>query len=583
MNAFPSGLAARLRGIAADLDRLHRPTEERFLAFAAVLARSKTGLERIGASLASVAERMSGGEAAGVIVRLDEAVAQVVALTRSDDGHGASLGILGAKAGEVTSHLARLRKAIDEVRVLAMNAKIQAALLPPGHGEMAVFTVEIARLGNLALDSVDQTEVRLARLRRLLAEASREVATFDAVKAAELNVVQARLQDGLGTISARRAKAAEAAHCIGERSTEVGRHIAACIGEIQINDIASQRISHVSEAIGLLDQVLDPARMRDWLAEIAPERRAALAGAVLRLQAVQLRRTRDEFESRVADLVSHMGKLAESARGVRNLATSALGAHTGGASFVGELGREVVATRDLLKKMASARRTVRGLTSTTSADFAGMAADLDAIRSIDADMRVMGLNATLRCGRLGRTGLALGVVAQELRNCSKRTEEQARELSASLAGAMELAHSLVDDTQDDAERLSVAAVAAMESSLAALDELGSALDDALRDLHAEVAEVAASLDGAAASFDFGRSVGETLGEAATALEALADEIDPGRSDPRVVRAEVERLLRDHYTMDSERMVHGLFADDPAPHAPPPSARPETDDLDDVFF
>ncbi|MCR6631648.1 MAG: hypothetical protein NVV74_17275 [Magnetospirillum sp.] len=65
---------------------------------------------------------------------------------------------------------------------------------------------------------------------------------------------------------------------------------------------------------------------------------------------------------------------------------------------------------------------------------------------------------------------------------------------------------------------------------------------------------------------------------------MADEIDPGRSDPRDVRSEVEMLLRGHYTMDSERIVHGLFDDsDPSGSgfAGPPVEAADT--LDDCFL
>ena len=585
MNASHQSVAGRLHRVAADLERLHAPTERDFLAFGVVLARAEATLGRIGDNLCSLAARMADGEAVDATRRLEDAVAQVVELTRREDGHTATLAGLGGRTAEVTGHLARLRKAIGEVRVLAMNAKIQASHLPPGHGDMAVFTVEIARLGGLALDSVDQTEARLGRLRGMLAEAAAEAQAFDTAKGTELDLVRVRLQDGLGTIAGRRDGAADSARRIGDRSAEVGRHVAACIGEIQINDIAAQRIAHVSEALGVLEGVLDPARVEGWLADLGAERRAPLAGAVLRLQALQLGRTRDEFVRRIAGLVAHMGDLAGSARGVLELAVSAFGARAGGVSFVGELGQQIAATRDLLQKMDATRRTVRGLMSTTSADFAGMATDLDAIRSIDADMRVMGLNATLRCGRLGHAGVALGVVAQELRNCSKRTEEQARHLSAALAGAMDLARGLADDTRDDDERLSAAAVAAMEASLADLDALGDSLDAALRDLHAEVAEIAASLDGAASALGVGKSVGDALDRAAAGLENLADEVDPGRSDPSAVRAEVERLLRAHYTMDSERLVHDLFDADADAEPGGGSGTPGTgpDDLDDVFL
>ena len=42
------------------------------------------------------------------------------------------------------------------------------------------------------------------------------------------------------------------------------------------------------------------------------------------------------------------------------------------------------------------------------------------MQSVQEDIRILGLNATLKCGRLGTLGRPLAAVAQELRLCSAR-------------------------------------------------------------------------------------------------------------------------------------------------------------------
>ena len=97
--------------------------------------------------------------------------------------------------------------------------------------------------------------------------------------------------------------------------------------------------------------------------------------------------------------------------------------------------------------------------------------------------------------------------------------------------------------------------------------------------------MAGELADIAQSMEIGDLVGKTLDRVSAEIEALADEVDPNRSDPRQVRDEMERLLRAHYTMDSERMVHDLFADEigaePAEKAGPPAIAAA--DLDDCFL
>ncbi|SBW12230.1 putative methyl-accepting chemotaxis sensory transducer [uncultured Alphaproteobacteria bacterium] len=562
-------IAQRLREIAAALDSGHRPTERAFLAVGGALAEAEAGLAQVGRDLSDLSLRMSEGEAATAAARLGEAADQVIGLAAEGGVAAGVLAGVATRTGEVAVLLDRLRKIVSEVPVLALNAKVQAAMLPHGAAEMAVFTVEIARLGGAALASLERTGERLVRLRGLLGKAHAEVAAFDGEKGGEWEAVRGRLRQALGAIDARRDDAARSTAAIGERSVEVAAELAAAVGEMQINDIAAQRVAHVVTVLGLVAEIVSGGEV-EAIAGIAPERRAPLAGAVLRLQAAQLARTRADFCGQAEALGGRLARLAETISGVRALAHDAFGGRAGGASFVGDLEPGIAATRDLLQRTEEARRAVRGLTDATAADFAEMTADLKEIRSIDADVRVMALNATLRCGRLGAAGQALAVVAQALRGCSNRTEEQARALSAALAGAIAEAAKIEAGDGGDG-----GALTAMEDGIGVLRGLGEVLDAALAGLDAETARLSAGLAAAAGRFDVARRVGEALDRAVAEIGDLADAVDPERSDPAALRAEVEGLLAGHYTMDTERTVHALFADDDAPAA--------SDDLDELFL
>lgn len=564
-------VARRLREIAASLHAGHAPTERAFLAVGTALGEAEAALARVGGDLSGLSRRIVEGEAADASARLGEAADRVIAFASEGGAAAQTLSAVRARTDDVATLLGRLRKIIAEVPVLALNAKVQAALLPHGAADMAVFTVEIARLGNAALASLERTGERLTRLRGLLAEAIAEVSAFDGAKGGELGAVRARLRRALDALDARRDGAARSAADLGERSAAVAAELAAAIGEMQINDIAAQRVAHVVTVLGVVAEIVEGGT-NEAIAGIAPEHRAPLAGAVLRLQAAQLGRTRDDFKIQAEALAARLARLADTVSAVRDLAFDAFGAAAGG-SFVGEVEPEIAATRDLLRRTEEARRAVRGLTDATSADFAEMTADLKEIRSIDADVRVMALNATLRCGRLGVAGQALGVVAQELRACSNRTEEQSRALGAALAEAIAGAARI--DAGDGGH--DTGALDAMEAGIGVLRDLGGVLDAALAGLDAEAARVADRLAGAAAGFDVGARVGQALDRAVGEISALADAVDPDRSDPAPLRAEVERLLSAHYTMDSERLVHALFAeDDPRPPA-------AADDLDELFL
>lgn len=582
---------ARLAEVAKLLDGLHGPTEQAFLAYGDVLSRAVTVLRTAGANLEGLGQRLSGEDARATSERLTDAVQQVVALAQRRGGKDSTLISLAAKAQMVAKQVEMLRKIVAEVALLAMNGKIQASYLSQAGSDFSVFTVEISRLGDLALATIDKTAARLVQLRKAIQDAQGETAELERRNDKELQTVLLRLQHGLKTMADRRDDAAHSAVEIAGRSASVAGRIAAAIGEMQINDIAAQRVAHVSTALTLLAGLLEEGGRNThaeyhWLETMDESRMRALAGVVLRLQAEQISRTREEFCERVGQLAVHMRTLARDAGEVSGLAVQTFaGSHTGSASFVGELEQDMGAARDLLRQGDQSRLALKRLMDGMAADFSSMAVELQAIQSIDADMRVMGLNATFKCGRLGERGLALGVIAHELRACSRRTEEQARRLSGALAESMDMAGTLAGDADTEMENLSQAACQAMEASRQALGSLGAAIEESFTQLRAGIDLVATELDSTAAQMSIGREVGTVLERAGAEIQALATEIDPERSDPREVRREVEMLLHAQYTMDSERLVHGLFDDSvtAGPEAAKPSAVVTEDDLDDCFL
>lgn len=582
---------AKLNALGELLDGLHGPTERAFLEYGEVLARAVAVLRTAGGNLEVLGRRLSGEEARATSERLNDAVQQVVALAARRSGREGTLASLAAKAQTVATQVEMLRKIVAEVALLAMNGKIQASYLTQSGTDFSVFTVEISRLGDLALATIDKTATRLVQLRKAIQDAQGETAQFERRNDKELETVLLRLQHGLKTMADRRDDAARSATEVAARSAAVAARIAAAIGEMQINDIAAQRIAHVSTALtllaGLLEEDDHAARAEhQWLETMDEGRMRALIGVVLRLQATQITRTREEFCERVAQLGVHMRTLARDAGEVSDLAVQTFsGNRAGSASFIGELEHDMASASDLLRQSDHSRLALKRLMETMAADFSSMAVDLQAIQSIDADMRIMGLNATLKCGRLGGRGLALGVIAHELRGCSRRTEEQARRLSGALAESMDMAGTLASSADTELEKLSLAACQAMEASLQALGALGAAIEESFTQLRAGIDQVASELERTAGQMAIGRDVGAVLEQAGADIQALAAEIDPDQSDPREVRREVEMLLRAQYTMDSERLVHDLFDDSVsagAEVAKPPVCAAE-DDLEDCFL
>jgi hypothetical protein len=187
----------------------------------------------------------------------------------------------------------------------------------------------------------------------------------------------------------------------------------------------------------------------------------------------------------------------------------------------------------------------------------------------------MGLNATLKCGRLGRVGLPLAAVAQELRACGRRF---AGDASAALS-ELERLRSLAANLRDPARAARHAALAtAMDDMLSALRQLGQLEDEmaaALTQLRADADAVGRLVEDALSRFSVHRALATTLCEAADAFEAWTAADEDGTQDI------LDRIAMS-YTMVREREVHARVAPLP-PRMAGQSIKAEPADPADFLF
>jgi hypothetical protein len=554
---FDSGLANdfnalrdELRTIAADLKAARAPAEPVFLSLGNTLSDALGLLQGLGAEFAQLAESLESVEAAEAATALQQGVAAGAALAAETAQALTLLRELGEDSAAGARPLAMLAKVVSEVHALSINARIEAAQVRVQGVDFTVFTTEISRLGRLAGDAVGKATERFTRLGPAIAEAIAAEDRFQRVDGCELQSMCGRLGTSLTELGRRRHKAGEAATAVAERSRRIAERVSACVVALQINDLTSQRIEHVVEALDLLGTILAGE-------EFNPARKAALVAEVCRLQSRQLQNAGVDFGREVGGLKGNLAALADDAESVLDQARAMTGSQGSGRSFVGALRDDVERATGLLDAFGAAERRVQELVGTVSEGFTALDGELVAIHSIDADMRIMGLNASLKCARLGAAGRSLGVVAQELRGCSRRTEETIRAVSKIIAGAVSAATTLTDCSRHENED-SGALAAGMAGSMEALCHLGDAVEAGVARLGEDCGRASALLAGAAASIAIDGELPAAASLLATRLAAVADAIGP--IDAAAIRDDVLRLLEGRYTMASERMIHNLFAE-----------------------
>jgi hypothetical protein len=201
---------------------------------------------------------------------------------------------------------------------------------------------------------------------------------------------------------------------------------------------------------------------------------------------------------------------------------------------------------------------------------------VEAVREIESNMRLVSLNAAVRCAQLGPRGRALNVIARQLRELTGETVVAAESAMERLGEAAGLAQSFSAASSGEA----AGQVAWLEqeavSAVGLLETVDKRLSDALAVLGKAGPAAVAKLNDAAARLSSHADISEVMADTLVGLEALAG--TPGEisaaSLPLLAR------LRKTYTMEAERKIHRERVPEEAaePEAPEPEAA-----LDDLLF
>jgi hypothetical protein len=508
---------------------------------------------------------MTGDNLRAATGELARIATRVAALAAARSSAASSFGQLAALITTIEQRTARMLKSVGGVAMLAMNAKVAVAQIDDKTLELASFAGEITRTLTIAQASLDRFGAEVTSVGRQLRAALASQAALDNRQEAAVRAIPLRLGKSVAAIGERGRQAAATAEAVRQGSLRVGQRIGEAIMALQIADATRQRVEHVDAALGLL---------------CAPEAPTESIGFFRRLQAAQLRDAADRFDPEIRRILTSLRDLAGGARDILRLGRAAFGA-TGDrqGSFVGELEEEVGAVDQLLAGFHAARQEADAVAAAVSQATTRLAAHIGTVRSLETDIRIMGLNMSFKCGRLGAAGRPLSIIAQELRRYAKEIAGEAGAVMGDLSRIIAIADALSGGAQDG-QAADIAAVGdSMATSLSCLRIAGQTLADALAALERDGSQVVALLDETVARAGEHDDISRVLRQAAADLDSgVADGAAASVEASPAVDALLDEMMRS-YTMESERMLlrrHAPWMSDAAPEG-------VTADLEDVFF
>jgi hypothetical protein len=538
------------------LGRAFSPIEAGFQKAGEDLSRAVESLQRISRASMDLSRKMAENTLADFTQRLLQAAARVS--TAAEQSGQTSLAALVAMTTGIEERVERLNRTIAEARILGINAKIEAAHVSTGNVDFSVFTREIGRLAELAEASLGKFAGELLSLGRRIGQAQRDQDEFARENQQSLASVIGRLESNLTRIRDRQKSAIQTSDTLAARSQSIVALVAKAVADLQIGDITRQRVEHVAHGLTIGENLLDAAPATPPTAQQGEGR--ALAIEICRLQAAQLRNANADFSRELARIDETIRALANDAEGIHRLSQAVFGtAGAGGSSFLDEVGHDLEQACGLLQRFAQTHDRVEQVTGQVSAGVAEMVQYLSAVHSIEADMRIMGLNATLKCSRLGKEGLALSVIAQELRAVANRTADDGTVIMKGLEQLIAEAESLASPDHSTTGSDVTGLADEMQDAIRMLGTTNHELSQTMAALEDDSRSIGAALASALSHETLRMDSTRALEDVLVHLETLAaSSLDDAIHDPAVIKERVLALMKGRYTMASEHEIHALF-------------------------
>jgi hypothetical protein len=510
---------ADIESVAKGLGAASALTEGKFFEIGEKLESSIGTLKTLNETFARLHQELDSENVRQAATDIRGAASRVIDFAAAHSTEKDAVARIGEVATGIRNGASTIAAAVKGADLLTISARIAAANLGDAAGDFSEFADEIARTLKLAQGTLDRFRDELSETVRHLADARAGQAALDRDQSASMQSIPTRLSRSIDAIAEASRKATEAAAAVQEKSRQVSQRIANAVAALQIGDKTRQRIEHAEFALARLREIL--AVQGEWAA-LESDRREELASLICRLQAAQMANAAADFEREVRQTTAALSELGGAARDIQRLGDATFG---GGdearGGFLLALKDDVNHAHLLLEAFGTARTGIDGIITAVSQSGASLFQHIGTVRSLEADIRIMGLNATLRCGRLGQRGRALSVVAQELRVYAGQIHAEAGTVMAGLEQVVAGAETLAKRGGGEGGEEIAAIDRSMVEAVRRLGAGGESLANALAALQRDSSSVASLLDDAVQRMSVREEIGRALTRAEGDLAKLA--------------------------------------------------------------
>lgn len=585
-------LEATLAAIMGDLRQLYGPCEQDCLAIGKSLSEARATVRSLTATAGDLIGMFNADWLLSTISQLEQDLQSLNRLLSDRNEQNLGLQRIDQAAADIQRALTEQVKVISHVKMLSINARIEAALVADLGIDFSVFTREIGSLVARGSDTVQNILRILNELRALLARSIALQTEFHGQHRSQLDAISHRLSDAVRALHDRQEGARHTIESLSWVLRQADEAIGLVVAGLQVGDIIRQRLEHIEQAVETVDRIMK-GEQTDLPLSAAQIGR--LCHLVSRLQTHQVQAIRQELDSRVGDIEHNLRRLAALMNGVQEQVRFLHGAdQQDNGGFLLEMERDLQQTETILEHYRRARQETDESLLRVRSMADAMAQTLRAIHDIDAEMHLIGLNASLKCGSIGSRGRSLNVVAGELQGSARQTRITATRISDCL-GVISHETMVLESHEKSGDGVLIGHLdKLLTKSIDSLDEVGSKSAHDLSMIQQQARDLGLFIDQTLDTFTLRSRLQTTLQKVLLNLQAVDRKTVhyPSDGDPQNEQQTLLSFLRDHYTMLSERGVHAALLGEeldgtpaqPTPAVPSsPSGNTADVDISDFLF
>lgn len=560
-----------MRAIGVALAQPREQIESTFLAVGGRLSEGATMLNRVTKVFEALPGELESPELLEASTRLANVGQQAKTISEMFATEQVDLGRLVQVVAAADHPISELRRTVKMMGIVAINARVVAASVVGDGDDFDVFTTDIAKLSESATSTIQAFTMAYRRLTEEVGQAARQRGQFENAHADTLNELALGMDTALADLARQRTVSVDSTAETGRVSRQIVTRIASAVMALQVGDATRQRMEHVESGIAHLGDLL--------AADLPPGEAVTVRGSLGGLQVAQLSAAADAFENDVAEAGDALRDLAADAGAIMSQSRAVYGKADAKDSSLALLSEAVRNAALVLRDCEVERSKLELVASAVLGTVGVLLSHVEAVQEIEANMRLVSLNAAVKCAQLGPRGAALNVIARQLRELTGETVAAAEASMAGLHEAAGLAQSFGAAANGDTAGRVGQLEQEASASLVLLQGVDRSLAEALGTLNRDGPSVINLLGAAAETFGGLADIAETMRDLQMQLAAECPEHASG--EPSGALAEALAAHRKRYTMDAERRIHEqMFGADTA--APTPVVAEEAA-MDDIFF